>query len=190
MVKYLSLNGRPSSQENEVISNEHRKANKKVGHGSMIVFYRLQRFYITFNVVAAVTGSLSLAVLTFDEFHPTISGQSRAAEGFMVSSASTSVISIMLATMFLFRFEGHDEATRQDLALAWVPLVLLDWSIIAFLVGLLLWYGEKNNVWRTVVVGSQTGVCLLFTCWAAVWMWKTMREKGGLGREDYLLLLE
>ena len=117
MVKYLSLNGRSSSQENEVISNEHRKANKKVGHGSMIVFYRLQRFYITFNVVAAVTGSLLLAVLIFDEFHPTRSGQSRAAEGFMVSSASTSVISIMLATIFCSG--SKDTTKRRDKTLRW-----------------------------------------------------------------------
>lgn len=101
MAKYFSLN-----------------ANRKIGHGSMIIFHRLQRFYITFNVVAAVTGSLSLAVLTFDEFHPGTSAQSGAAKGFMVSSASTSVVSIILATMFLFRFEGHDEATRIDLTLA------------------------------------------------------------------------
>lgn len=103
---------------------------KQIGHGSMIVYYGLQRFYTTFNVVAAVMAGLSLAVLTFDEFNPTTLGQSRAAEGFMVSSASISLTSIMLATMFLFRFEGHEKATRKDLALAlaWVPLILLDWS--------------------------------------------------------------
>ena len=84
----------------------------------MIIFHRLQRFYITFDVVAAVTGSLSLAVLTFDEFHPTTSAQSHAAKSLMVSSALTSVVSIIQATMFLFRFEGHDEATRIDLTLA------------------------------------------------------------------------
>ena len=147
-----------------------------------MVFFRLQRFYKTFNVVSALVSGLSLAVLTFDEFHPTTSGQLQAAEGFLVSSAVTSVISIMLATMLLFRFEGHDTATRKELALVWIPLVLLDWAIVAFVVGLLLWYGEKNDIWRTTVLGVQTGALLAFVSCAAVWMWSTMSRTGGLGR--------
>ena len=51
----------------------------------------------------------------------------------------------MLATMLLFRFEGHETATRKELALVWAPLVALDWAIVAFVVGLLLWYGDKND---------------------------------------------
>ena len=129
-----------------------------------MVFFCLQRFYKTFNVVSALVSGLSLAVLTFDEFHPTTSWQSQAAEGFLVSSASTGVISIMLATMLLFRFEGHGTATRKDLALVWASLVALDWSIIAFVVGLLLWYREKNDRWTTIV-GLQTGTLLLFVSW-------------------------
>ena len=88
----------------------------------------------------------------------------------------------MLATMLLFRFEGHDTATRKELALVWIPLVLLDWAIVAFVVGLLLWYGEKNNIWRTTILGVQTGALLAFVSWAAVWMWSTMSRTGGLGR--------
>ena len=149
-----------------------------------MVFFRLLRFYKTFNVVSALVSGLSLAVLTFDEFHPTTSGQSRAAEGFLVSSAVTSVISIMLATMLLFRFEGHETATRKELALVWAPLVFLDWAIVAFVVGLLLWYGEKNETWRTTVLGVQTGALLAFVCCAAVWMWSTMSRKGGLGKAE------
>lgn len=70
----------------------------------------------------------------------------------------------MLATMLPLRFQGQEAATRKDYALAWLPLVTLDWSIVAFLVGLLLWYGEKSNTWRTVIVGSQTAALLAFVC--------------------------
>lgn len=149
-----------------------------------MVFFRLQRFYKTFNVLSALISGLSLTVLTFAEFHPTTSGRSQAAEGFLVSSASTSVISVMLATMLLFRFEGHETVTRKDLALAWAPLVALDWSIVAFLVGLLLWYGEKNDRWRTTIIGCQTGALLFFVSWVACWMWSTMSRKGELGKAE------
>lgn len=150
----------------------------------MIVFFRLLRFYKRFIVLSALVGSLSLAVLSFNGFHPTVSRQTRAAEGFLVSSASTSVISSMLAIMLPFRFEGQEAATRKDYALAWLPLVTLDWSIVAFLVGLLLWYGEKSNTWRTVIVGSQTAALLAFVCGVAAWMWFSMRRRGGLGKEE------
>ena len=149
-----------------------------------MVFFRLLRFYKTFNIVSALVSGLALATLTFSEFHPTISSQYRAAEGFLVSSASTSVISIMLGTMLLFWYEGHESATRTDLTLAWAPLVALDWAIFSFVTGLLLWYGEKNGGWRTVLVGGQTGGLLLFVALIAIWMWFTMSRKGGLGRTE------
>ena len=150
----------------------------------MIVFFRLLRFYKRFIVLSALVGSLSLAVLGFNEFHPTVSGQTRAAEGFLVSSASTSVIAGMLATMLPFRFEGQEAATRKDYALAWLPLITLDWSIVAFLISLLLWYGEKSNLWRIAFVGSQTAALLALVCGVAAWMWVSMRRKGGLGKEE------
>ena len=135
-------------------------------------------------MVSALVSGLALATLTFPEFHPTLSPQSRAAEGFLVSSASTSVISIMLGTMLLFAYEGHESVRRKDLALAWAPLVALDWSIFAFITGLLLWYGEKNDAWRTAIVGSQTGGLLVFVGLVAIWMWLTMSQKGGLGKVE------
>lgn len=158
--------------------------NKALEPRTMTVFSRLLRFYKSFIVLSALVGSLAISVLNFTEFHPTVSSQNRAAEGFLVSSASTSVISGMLATMLLFRFEGQEIVTRKDYALAWLPLVTLDWSIVAFLIGLLLWYGEKSNKWRTVFFGSQTAAFLAFVCGVAAWMWLSMRRRGGLGKEE------
>ena len=151
-------------------------ANKTLEPRQMILFFRLLRFYKTFIVLSALVGSLSLNILSYNEFHPTVSAQTRVAEGFLVSSASTSVISGMLATMLRFRFEDQGTASHTDYALAWLPLVILDWSIVAFLLGLLLWYGEKSNVWRTTIVGSQTAALLLLVCGVAAWMWVTMRR--------------
>lgn len=74
----------------------------------------------------------------------------------------------MLATMLSFCYEGHQPANRLDLFLAYVPPVVLDWAIVALVVGLLLWYGDKNNLWRTALMGSQIGALLGFTCVVAV----------------------
>ena len=158
-----------------------------LGHRSHIVFFRLLRFYKTFNIVSALISGLSLSILTFVEFHPTTSAQLRTAEGLLVSSASTSVISIMLATMLLFRFEDHEKATRVDLTLAYMPLVFLDWSILSLVVGLLLWYGEKNDLWRTTIVGVHTAAMLVFALGVAVWMYRTMSRIGGLGKVEGII---
>lgn len=94
------------------------ESHKKLEPRALLVFRRLQRFFQTFNVVTALEAGLSLAVLSFAEFHPTTSRLARASEGFLCSSALTSVIAVMLATMLLFRFEGVRTASRKDLAIA------------------------------------------------------------------------
>lgn len=127
---------------------------------------------------------LSLAVLTFDEFHPTQSALIRAAEGLLCSSASSSVISVMVSTMLLFKFEGRESATRTDLAIAWSPLVIMDVAIVEYLFGLELWYSGKNNEWRIALMSSQLAILLGYCIWISFWMWTTMSDKGGLGREE------
>ena len=69
------------------------------------------------------------------------------------------VILALLSTMHLFRFKGHETATRKDLAIAWFPLVLLDWAIVQFLLGLMLWYVDKSDRWRYSLVAVGV-VCL------------------------------
>lgn len=148
------------------------------------MFQRLQRIYQSNNVVSALVAGLSLAVITFPEFHPTQSDAARAAEGLLCSSAVTAVVAIMLSITLLFRFEGVEKASRSELALAWLPLVLMDFAIVEFLLGLVLWYVGKNNSWRNALMGSQLAFLLLVSVWVSFWMWKTMSDKGGLGREE------
>ena len=159
-------------------------ANQALEPQHLKLFFRLLRFYKTFIVLSALVGSLSLNILSYNEFHPTVSARTRVAEGFLVSSLSTSVISGMLATMLRFRFEDQDSATVKEYALAWTPLIVLDWSIVSFLIGLLLWYGDKSNVWRTALVGLQTAALLAFSCGVAIWMWASMRPGQGFAKEE------
>ena len=158
--------------------------NKTLDIRAFLVFQRIQRFYNTLNVVSALVAGLSLAVLTFDEFHPTQSVLVRAAEGLLCSSALGSVTSVMTSTMLLFKFEGRESATRKDLAIAWTPLVLLDFAIVEYLFGLVLWYSGKNNEWRIGLISSQLAFLLGYCAWLSFWMWDTMSGNGGLGKEE------
>ncbi|KAF1998251.1 hypothetical protein P154DRAFT_555351 [Amniculicola lignicola CBS 123094] len=160
------------------------KLNKNLDIRAFLVFQRLQRFYKTLNVVSALLAALSLAVLTFDEFHPTKSGLIRAAEGLLCSSALSAVIAVMASTMLLFKFEGRESATRKDLLLAWSPLAVMDLAIVEYLFGLVLWYSGKTSIWRMVLMSSQLAFLLGYCVWISLWMWDTMSSKGGLGREE------
>ncbi len=123
-------------------------------------------------------------MLTFDEFYPTPSPLARAAEGFLSSSALTAIISVILAIMLFFRFEGHEGPTRKDLVLAWTLLILLDLAIVEFLLGLVFWYAGKNTRWRTSIIATQLAILFSLSIWAAIWMWTTMSIKGGLKKEE------
>lgn len=158
--------------------------NKQLDFRATLVFQRLHRFYSMFSVLAALISALALAVMTFNEFHPTTSSLSRVAEGFLCSSAMTAVFSAVVATMLIFQFEGHERATRRDLAVAWLPLAFLDISVVEFLIGLVCWYSDKNDRWRGALMDTQLVVLMMISVTLAGWIWVFMQQPGGLGREE------
>ncbi|KKY13854.1 hypothetical protein UCDDS831_g08679 [Diplodia seriata] len=147
-----------------------------------ILFKRLFSLLPQLNVLSALTATASIGALTFDEFHQTSSSSmNHAAEGLLTSCAVAATTSIMLSTMLMFRFEAHESILRREYMLLWTPLILLDWSIVALLVGVTLWYVEKNDVWRAAVMVAQVGGLLGFSSWVAVRVAVTMRREGGIG---------
>lgn len=94
----------------------------------------------------------------------------------------------MLGTMLLFRFQGRENASHKELAIAWSPLILLDWSILSFLVGIVVWYVDKNDGWRSSIIAASTAFCLAFCMWMGVDMWFAIKEPGGLGQEETTMM--
>ena len=141
-----------------------------------LFFENLLHHIKNLDIIAALMAGMSAGVLTFNEFHPTLSNVYRNAEGFLVGSAASALMSIMLGVMLLFRYTTHprtphkdlvnrdevkpnpDVPTRElllgDLWLLCVPLVLVDWSIVSFLIGVMMWYGEKEGGWRSIALGA------------------------------------
>ncbi|KAL9008017.1 MAG: hypothetical protein Q9173_006817 [Seirophora scorigena] len=153
----------------------------------IIIFRRLVRFYDNFLLLSALTGGLSVGALQFSEFHPAATSVDKVAEGLLTSSACSAVLAVMLAVMLNFRFEGQRSATRLDYGVAWTPLVLLDWSILAVLMGLLCWYWGRSRGWRAAVMVSTVGIVLCFCVWVAWWMWYHLRPGVGGDREEWQL---
>lgn len=156
---------------------------KQLDVRAFLVFRRTQRFYSTFAILAALVSGLSVAALAFPEYHSN-DGHNQVSEGFFCSSAITSVISAVMGTMLLFSFEGVERACRVDLAVVWMPLILLDLSIVEFLVGMVCWYWDNNARWRGALMAAQLAVLLGFTIILSIWIWFQMSKSGGLGREE------
>jgi hypothetical protein len=133
-------------------------------------------------MISALISGLSLAMLTFNEFHPAASEQLRVAESLLVISISASVTSIMVTSILLFGFEGYESVTWNDQTLAWAPLITLDSSVVAFIMGLLLWSADSND-WRIPVFGSAASILLLIISWAAINTYSIMSRTGGPNKE-------
>lgn len=161
--------------------------NKALDRRAFLVFQRVHRFYKTFVVLSALISGLAVAALTFDEFHGTSSGLIHASEGFLCSSAITAVVAAVVATMLLFQFEGVESVRRKDLAVAWSPLILLDLSIVEFLVGMVCWYSSKNMKWRGALMAAQLaglmGLCIAMCLWM-LGMWFVLNETEGQAKAE------
>lgn len=83
--------------------------------------------------------------------------------------------------MLIFWFETVDSRLMGDYCLLWTPVILLDWSILAFLFGLAFWFADRNILWRAILIGLQTGLLLLFSIFVAVRMTITLRRAGNFG---------
>ena len=119
-------------------------------------------------------------MLTFNEFHPGTSEQLLFAGSLLVISIVSGVTSVIVNTILLFGFEGYENATWNDIALAWAPLVTLDCSIFAFLGGLLLWFTDGKENWCIPVFGSVASMLFLVTCWASIKTYLIVKRTGGL----------
>ncbi|KAM0271950.1 hypothetical protein ACHAQH_008889 [Verticillium albo-atrum] len=157
-----------------------------LGTRAFLVLQRTQHFYNTFIILAALVAALAVGALTFPEFHPTRSAFDHVAEGFFTSSAITAVVSAVVAIMLHFMFQGVERASRLDLAVSWAPLVLLDFSIVEFLLGMACWYAGKNVSWRGVVMAVQTAGLLAYTLTVSAWVYFALSRKGGLGKDERL----
>lgn len=158
-----------------------------IDHRRRTIFKRLLNTLPILNIVAALTAGSSVGALSFDDFYPSSTLLCHASEALFTSCAIAAVISIMLSTMLIFWFETVDSLLMRDYCLLWTPVILLDWSILAFLFGLTFWFADRNVFWRAVLIGLQTGILLLFSIFVAIRMTVSLRRVGNFGTAEQAL---
>lgn len=149
-----------------------------------LLFQRLQRFYKTFALLNGFISVAGATALSMEEFHPTRSILASTSEGLLCSSVITAVTSAVICIMLLFRFDGAEKATQGELLLAWAPLILLDISVMEFLIGLVCWYIDRNASWRGLLLGIQFVTLTAFCIVISFSVWSSLNTKGGLGKEE------
>ncbi|KAJ6436204.1 reverse transcriptase [Purpureocillium lavendulum] len=106
------------------------RASKPLNKNETILFHRLLQAHQTTIFIATLLGGLSLVVLTFDEFHSTdIREYIDYSASLLAGSAITAIFTKIVALALLFLFEGNEKPTVQDLALAWLPFVLVAFEV-------------------------------------------------------------
>ena len=90
------------------------------------------------------------------------------AKELLVTSIATSVTSIVVTTILSFGFEDRESATRLDTIVAWSPLIVLNWSIFAFIAGLLLWSAGRHDVGGITCLSSFAGALFVVVFWATI----------------------
>jgi len=149
-------------------------------------FFRYLKAYQNINIISALLAGIDIGMLTFSEYHsPPFSSLLRASQAFLLSSASCATILLIIATMLSFRFpddvNAEDPAENQiirgwDLMHASIPPLLLEWSLLSFLVGLLLWYSQLEGkswlgFWLITVQVVLLSIYYVFTRWKMAARW-------------------
>ena len=147
------------------------------------LFFRNLESYKNLNVIAALLAAMDIGMLTLSEYHSApFSPLIQVSLAFLLSSASCATISLMSATQFSLRFSqlngqtssstsSQEGAARRPISgmmllLSSAPALLLDWSVIAFLIGLLLWYGDlpgRSSLGFWLVTGHVSVLWILYT---------------------------
>lgn len=208
-----------------------------IGEAERALFARYIQSYETVNIILALLAGIDIGMLTFNEYHsPPFSSLIVISQAFLISSASSVTISLMIATMLSFRFkdleyvvhlssvdvervrnlksrrgisiahaqlnaEGQptaffqQEVSGSELFHVQMPVVFLEWSILSFLIGILLWYGSlegKSSV-AFGVISAQVGLLWIYYCFIR-WkqrnstevdklFWSKGHERGNLDKE-------
>ncbi|KAH7124917.1 hypothetical protein B0J13DRAFT_565826 [Dactylonectria estremocensis] len=138
-----------------------------------IAFERIVHLYPIFGILAAFLGGLSLSVLTSHDFHrgmPTAFLQAAAFS--LTSTIVASVAVISFAAMLLFIFKGYQRPAKEELVIASTPLLLLNITIIKFLLGLNCWYAHRYSQSSSVVLAVETVLVLVLMVVIAGWIWR------------------
>jgi hypothetical protein len=118
---------------------------------------------------------IDIGVLQLAEFHtPPLPSLIQISLAFIASSAASATMSLMSATQLSLRYRKYNESPTADaneprqpirggqLLLVSIPGLLLEWSVFAFLVGLLLWYAALPG-------RSTVGFALVTTNVSVLW---------------------
>ncbi|KAJ3469857.1 hypothetical protein MRS44_003922 [Fusarium solani] len=140
------------------------------------VFSRLVACYSGIRQAASFLGGMALAILLFGDVRGDLrdgplddNANQAAASLFSVVAVSVSTITVTI--MLSFMFEQVRLPSKCDLIVAWIPPVLLDISIVKFLVGLGLWFSDAFAQPSSGATYTEPLFLVAATVLLAVWVW-------------------
>jgi hypothetical protein len=144
------------------------------GTPSLIFYKSLCRSYKIFMLISALTGGLSLSMLSSDEMRSPPTQLARTAQLLFYSSLITAIVSIVSTSMLSLWFDTRAAAGTIDKCFAISPLLILDTAIIESWAGLVTLYASMSDGWRSALLYGQSSLFSLYLIWATVWMWSSL----------------
>lgn len=125
-------------------------------------------------LISALTGGLSLSMLSSDEMRSPSTQLARTAQLLFYSSLITAIVSIVSTSMLSLWFDTRAAAATIDKCFAISPSLILDTAIIESCAGLVTLYASKSDGWRLALLYGQSSLFSLYLIWATVWMWSNL----------------
>jgi len=157
------------------------------------LFVRYLRSYNNVNIIAALLAGIDIGMLQLAEYHTaSLSSLIQISLTFIASSAACATMSLMSATQLSLRYnkfnqtsiastsDPHQPIAGYQLLFVSIPSILLEWSVLAFLVGLLLWYAALPG---RSIVGFWLVTGHVFVLW--LFYMFTRGEQRGTSKREY-----
>jgi hypothetical protein len=151
---------------------------KELGPSSTLFLSRLLQYYDYISIFAAYLGAMSLVLAA-------LAGRneiSSVAVAILMGSTMTAITAITISTML--RFTLHRSKLyfqRIDLIVGSIPLFLIDITVLATLIGFLMWCTSNLSARFATYIGIGVSVLIILMVGVAAWAWKKILSSIYLG---------
>ncbi|KAH8691918.1 hypothetical protein BGW36DRAFT_362945 [Talaromyces proteolyticus] len=151
-------------------------SDKEVDFRSRLIFRRLHHSSSAILTLAVFSSAMAVGAMIFNEAQATRSSFRFVADGLLGSSTQTGIIAAATTIMMKFQCESHAPVTGMDHGGIWVPIGLLDISVIEFVVGFVLCNWDDNDHWGSQLTGFHLFILLFVIIFLTLQVWATGLE--------------
>jgi hypothetical protein len=151
---------------------------KELDPSSTLFLSRLLQYYDYISVFAAYLGAMSLVLAA-------LAGRNEISSvtvAILMGSTMAAITAITISTMLRFTLDRSKlYFQRIDLIVGSIPLFLIDITVLATLIGFLMWCTSNLSARFATYIGIEVSVLIILMVGVAAWAWKKILSSIHLG---------